>query len=550
MSASSSVLRRLGAVFLFLAVTVVWFGNLDYRKLVRTDEGRYAEIAREMALSGDWVTPRLNGVKYFEKPPLQYWVTAAAYTAFGEHEWTSRLWPALTGFLGILLVGFTGARLFGTRAGLFAAAVLGSSFLYVGIGHMNTLDMGVAFFMGAGLCAFLRAQYAATPAAERGWMVAAWAAMACAVLSKGLIGIALPGAVLVLYSLWQRDMRLWRRMHFAVGLPVFLALATPWFVAAARANPEFLRFFFIHEHFERFLTTVHGRAEPWWYFVPVLLAGIFPWVLPMGAAIAAGWKPSGAPGDFQPRRFLLLWTVFIFAFFSLSGSKLPSYILPIFPALALLMGAYLAEVSGRVLFWQIAPLTPLALAGLVLAPRIVARGSAGVPAELYQHYVPWLEAAAATLMSGSLLALFWSRRLARVPAVLALAGAGLLSAQLVLCGHESLSPANSYYQMAEQIRPYMRPEQPFYSVEMYEQTLPFYIKRTVTVVAWRDELGFGFDQEPDKWIPQVETFKTLWRAQPGALAIMGWRTYDRLQREGLPMRIVGRNARDVVVQSP
>ena len=143
---------------LLLAFAIVWFCNLDYRHLVRPDEGRYAEISREMLANSDWITPRLNGIKYFEKPPLQYWMTATAYWLFGESEWTARLWTALTGFAGIVITGLAGARLFGRTAGFNAAVVLAGSFLYVGIGHVNTLDMGVTFWLSSALFGFLLAQ--------------------------------------------------------------------------------------------------------------------------------------------------------------------------------------------------------------------------------------------------------------------------------------------------------------------------------------------------------------------------------------------------------
>src|SRR5258708_18418195 len=130
----SATARTGVAVALVFVFFVAWFCTLDYRSLVRPDEGRYAEIAREMAVTGDWTTPRLNGIKYFEKPPLQYWMTAAAYKAFGEHEWTDRLWSALTGFAGVLMGGFAGARLFGQRPGFYAAIVLASRLLYAVIG--------------------------------------------------------------------------------------------------------------------------------------------------------------------------------------------------------------------------------------------------------------------------------------------------------------------------------------------------------------------------------------------------------------------------------
>ncbi|MCU0972931.1 MAG: glycosyltransferase family 39 protein, partial [Burkholderiales bacterium] len=145
-------------------MAVVWFGNLEYRRLFHPDEGRYAEIPREMVATADWITPRLNGIKYFEKPPLQYWATAIAYRAFGASEWTSRLWTALSGFLAVLLVYAAGVRLFGAEAGLYAALILVSSAGFVLGGHFNTLDMGLTFFQTLAVVAFLFAQrYRQTP---------------------------------------------------------------------------------------------------------------------------------------------------------------------------------------------------------------------------------------------------------------------------------------------------------------------------------------------------------------------------------------------------
>ncbi|MGB5080013.1 MAG: glycosyltransferase family 39 protein, partial [Burkholderiales bacterium] len=338
---------RRGLWVLLAVFSAAWFCNLGYRHLVRPDEGRYAEIPREMVASGDWVTPRLNGLKYFEKPPLQYWATAAAFSVLGANEWTARLWPGLAGFLGVLLVFRTGNRLFGPPAGLYAAAVLASSALYVVMGHMLTLDMALTFFMSACVFAVALAQRDEAGAQERRrWMWVAWGAAALAVLSKGLIGIVLPVGAVALYVLVERDWKRLARLHIVSGGAGFLCLAAPWFVAVSLANPEFLRFFFIHEHFERFLTREHDRYGPVWYFVPVVLLGILPWVVSLFPALGDGWRRR--PGaDFQPRRFLLLWCGVVFAFFSASDSKLGSYILPVFPALALLIGGTLGAAGRR-----------------------------------------------------------------------------------------------------------------------------------------------------------------------------------------------------------
>src|SRR5205807_6977963 len=148
---SPASLSRRGAMALLLVFALVWFSNLEYRRLVHPDEGRYAEIPREMAATGDWVTPRLNGIKYFEKPALQYWLTAAAYKAFGVHPWTARLWPALAGFVGVLFIGYVGFRLGGSTLGLYSAATLGGCLWYAGNAHILTLAAGLTLWMTIGL---------------------------------------------------------------------------------------------------------------------------------------------------------------------------------------------------------------------------------------------------------------------------------------------------------------------------------------------------------------------------------------------------------------
>lgn len=541
-----------GFILLLAAVLLIWFGSLDYRHLVKPDEGRYAEIPREMAASGDWLTPRLNDIKYFEKPALQYWATAGAYKLFGEHHWTARLWSALTGFLGIALIYFTGRRLWGAEAGLYAAAVLASSLLYVLIGHINTLDMGVTFFMGLSLAGFLLAQRPAASADEnRFWMWITWAGLAFSVLSKGLIGLVLPGAVLVLYTLIQRDWALWKRLHLVSGLALFLLISAPWFVAVSITNHEFFHFFFIHEHFERFLTKVHRRYQPWWDFIPILLLGILPWITVMFNALARAW--NGDPSElkaFKPQRFLLIWSVFIFLFFSASSSKLPSYILPIFPALALLIGVRLTQTPARTLFWMMMPIAVLAGAAFLLSPFAVTRSSDEVPLELYREYAVWLAVAAFIWLAGSLAGLYLLRRERMTAGILAFSMSGLIFAQIVLTGHESLSPATSAWRVAQQIQPYLKPDAPFYSVGMYEQTLPFYIKRTVTLVAHQDEMAFGLTQEPGKWLPTIADFEQAWRQQPYALAIMTPETYQQFKASGLSMQIIAQDTRRVVIKKP
>jgi 4-amino-4-deoxy-L-arabinose transferase-like glycosyltransferase len=546
----STVNRRCLAVLLSLFL-IVWFCNLDYRSLVRPDEGRYAEIAREMAQTGDWITPRLDAIKYFEKPPLQYWATAAAYEAFGEHEWTARLWTALTGFFGVLMVGFAGMRLFGPRAGFYSALVLSSSILFAAIGHINTLDMGVTFCLTLGLLGFLLAQQGAQPSrASRWWMRLAWAAMGLAFLSKGLIGLVLPGAAMAAYALVQRDLSFLRRLEPLSGIAIMLAIALPWIVAVSIANPEFPRFFFIHEHFERFLTTGHRRTAPWWFFVPILLAGMLPWTGMLAQSLVAAWKRESVPGAFKPRRFLLIYAGVIFLFFSTSQSKLPAYILPTFPAVALLMGEWLTQARGRQLAWLILPISILALGGAIASPFMGYLGNDKVPAALYEIFSKWILAATLMLFAATCvaMALAWRERVEA--AVTVLAAGGLLFIQIGMTGHEALSPSQSTSHLAALIKPLLGPDTTFYSVRTYEQTLPFYIKRTVTLVDYRDELDFGLKQEPQLGIPTVTEFEARWRKDRAPLAIMGPDVYRELAAQGLPMRLISEDPRRVIVSKP
>jgi 4-amino-4-deoxy-L-arabinose transferase-like glycosyltransferase len=543
--------------WLVIAVALIWFANFEYRKLIKPDEGRYAEIPREMVVSGDWTTPRLNGLKYFEKPPLQYWATATAYTVFGEHQWTSRLWTGLTGFAGILLVWFAGLRLFGREAANYAAILLGSSMLYVLMGHINTLDMGVTFFITLGIAGLLLGQTQTGTRQRRNWMLLAWAGLALAVLSKGLMGLVLPGTALFIYAVAQRDFSVFKRMHCLAGLAVFLLITAPWFYLVMKANPEFFQKFFIYEHYTRFTTKDLGRYQPWYYFIPILLAGMLPWTVLMFDTLIKTWRINKLPDKaFNAARFLLVWAVFIYLFFTVSGSKLPSYLLPMFPALALLMGKQLAEMNSRRLFWLIAPVLPLTLLGVCFAPFTARLADTPMQVQMYGEYACWLVAAALLWTLGLIAALVLLRRPNAVKehnkfaAVLVLAISTLLAAQLGASGYNTIAKERSAYYIANAIRPYVKADEPFYSVDTYEQTLPFYLKRTFTLVQFQDEMAFGIVQEPQRYIPDYTSFAKVWQAQAAALAIMPVNTYTLLKQLDFAMKIIYQDTQYIVVSKP
>lgn len=547
-------LNRITLVLLLVVLAIVWFAPLGLRHLIPSDEGRYAEMAREMFVTGDWITPRYNGYKYFEKPPLQTWLNALTFAWFGIGEWQARLYTGLASFAGVLLVGFTGARLFNPLSGFLAAVVLACSPYWNLMGHFNALDMGLAFWMALSLCALLLAQRPGLRAgAVRGWMWTCWAAMALAVLSKGLVGLILPGAVLVLYTLIARDWALWKRLYLVSGLVIFFAIVTPWFVLVQQRNPEFFNFFFIVQQFRRYLTPDQNRPGPVYYFVPVLLVGFLPWLSVAWQSIRHALRMPRQPNGFSPMLVLLIWSAFIFLFFSASHSKLISYVLPVAPALALMIGAYLPLMSadrfrrhllGYLVFMAVAACGLISLAYL---------GDARTPNALYRAFQMWLYVGLAVAVALTLAAAWLNRRVGVAAAITAFGAAWLAFGTIGGTGHDEFGRYSSGALLAPAVRAELAklpPDTPFYSVEMLDHTFPFYMGHTTIMVQRQDELAFGISVEPDKWIPTVDQWIVRWNQETHALAIMPPGQYDTLVKQGVPMRVIARDNRRVIVEKP
>ncbi|MDN7943447.1 glycosyltransferase family 39 protein [Burkholderia multivorans] len=547
-------LNRIVLVLLLVAFAVIWFTPLGMRHLIPSDEGRYAEMAREMFVTGDWITPRYNGYKYFEKPPLQTWLNALTFAWFGIGEWQARLYTALASFAGVLLVGFTGARLFNPLSGFLAAVVLASSPYWNLMGHFNALDMGLAFWMALSLCALLLAQRPGLrPAAVRGWMWLCWAAMAFAVLSKGLVGVILPGAVLVLYTLIARDWALWKRLYLVSGLVIFFAIATPWFVLVQQRNPEFFNFFFIVQQFRRYLTPEQNRPGPFYYFVPVLLVGFLPWLSVAWQSVRHALRMPRQPNGFSPMLVLLIWSAFIFLFFSASHSKLISYVLPVAPALALIIGAYLpllgADRFRRHLLGYLVFFVAAAFGIIFLAYQ----GDARTPNALYRAFQIWLYVGLAIAAVLTLVAAWLNRRTGVTAALAAFGAAWLIFGTIGGTGHDEFGRYSSGALLAPAVRAELAklpPDTPFYSIEMLDHTFPFYVGHTTIMVHRQDELAFGISVEPNKWVPTVDGWIARWKQDTHALAIMPPGEYDALVKQQVPMRVIARDNRRVIVEKP
>ena len=541
---------------LIAALALVWFVPLGWRHLVPSDEGRYAEMAREMFLTGDWITPRYNGYKYFEKPPLQTWMNALTFAWFGIGAWQARLYTALTGFAGVLLAGYTGARVFNATAGFAAALVLASAPYWELMGHFNTLDMGLSFWMELTLCAMLLAQRVGiAPGAARRWMWLCWASMALAVLSKGLVGVILPGAVLVLYSLIARDWALWKRLYLPSGLVVFFAIATPWFVLVQQRNPEFLNFFFIVQQFDRYLTPAQNRPGPVYYFVGVLLVGFLPWLSIAWQSLRSALSQPRQRNGFAPGKLLIVWSGFIFVFFSASHSKLISYVLPIAPALALVIGAYLPRVPRLAWRRHLLGYAVFLVAAAIGAIFIARFGDARTPNALYREFRLWVFAALGVAFALTLVALAVLQRAKQgmLPSAVAFGAAWIMLCTIAGTGHDAFGRQSSGALLAPAVKAALArlpADTPFYAVGYLDHTLPFYVGHTTIMVENPDELAFGVSQEPSKWVPTIEQWIARWNADPHALAVMRPDRYAQLAAQHVPMRVIARDARRVVVEKP
>ena len=542
-------------------LAIVWLGSLGWRHLIPSDEGRYAEIAREMLVRGNWIVPRYNGYLYFEKPPLQMWANALTFQLFGLGEWQARLWTGLTSFFSILLVGFTVYRIWGIRAGTISALVLASSPLWIIGGHFNSLDMGIAFFMSAALCTLILALHAPEESRdEKRWMLTCWAMMALSVLSKGLIGIVLPGFVLIVYSITGRDWHSWKRMHWLLGIFLFFLITAPWFVLIAQQHPSFLNFFFIHEHFERFTTNEHQRSAPWFFFIPLLLVGVIPWILHLPRAVLIGFNSrQDLSNSFKPLWLCLTWVVCITVFFSLSNSKLPGYIFPVIPALAILMGYsiwlllenkhQLNPLGMTIWTAQLILFGLIFLIGLFFVPKIALTGEI-YEAQGYAMYAKFIGISLGIGLVGCLLA--WINRQNAIKSILIFSSTMILVALTAGTGHESVGRLLSGFDLAQKAKPLIQKIDPLYGVRILDHTVPFYLEHPLIMVEFKDELAFGISQEPEKWIPTLEEWMALWIANPNKreFALMTPHVYQELLQKKLPMEVVAEDPLRIIISKP
>ncbi len=361
----------------------VFFYGLGSLPLIGPDEPRYAQVAREMFTSGDWVTTKLGGIHWFEKPALTYWLSAAGYWLFGETEFGARFFIAVFATAGVLMVYWFGKRIRSAQFGFFSAAVLATCGMWPGFSRVATFDLTLSVAMALALISFFVWERDEEQSGRSWFFFIGCFALGVAVLAKGLVGIALPSAIIGLYLLVTRRLKIvFNPKLLLIGAVIFLATAATWYAPViAKHGREFINEFFIGHHFQRYTSNKYKHPQPVYFFVLVALAGSFPWTFYLvGSAWQSfrNWRETLAD---RLRLFLWLWTLVTIGFFSFSGSKLPGYVLPIFPAMAMLIGLELERWRQPVIERRtrvFGALTAALLAAVGIAAIFVSQQELGV----------------------------------------------------------------------------------------------------------------------------------------------------------------------------
>jgi 4-amino-4-deoxy-L-arabinose transferase-like glycosyltransferase len=533
----------MGGAAALAALGAVLFGfHLGSYGLWEPDEARYAEIAREMLARGAFLIPHLNYVPYVEKPPLLYWLTALWFQVFGLSELAARLTPALAAIIGLLATYWFAAITLGRRRAFIAGAILATTPLYAVMAQvLNTDLLLTAMLTIAFFALFLHWR-------EGGrWCWLAYVAMAMAVLTKGPIGVVLPAIVGLVFLWWEGELRgAMRRFRVLAGLAMVVAIAAPWFIYMIFAMPGFFDFYFIGEHLRRFLERGYSHREPFYFYVPVIAAGMLPW-----SAIAACLNWRALRFD-AAHRFCLIAAAVVFVFFSIARAKLIPYVMPVFPPLAVLIGdAIFCTIENRP--WRLIAATPIL--GMIGAVAATVAIFAPESASLYIIRArPALDAVAIIGLSGGVLAsaALWTRRVGGSFEFGILAVSTALMLMAGSFGRLAVEPLRSYAKLSATVAA-AAPDARLICYRRYVQALPFYARRRVILVGAKTELSFGATHSPDadQWFfTGKRALLKLWRAPGPVVVLIDTPDLARLQSRLGPFTVIGSEWKKSAIRRP
>ncbi len=511
----------------------LWIGG---HALFTPDEGRYSEVAREMVVSGDFITPRLDGVPFLDKPVLYYWLQASAIKLFGLKEWALRFWPALIGIFGCLITYVVGRKFFNRRTGLLAAIILSTSPLYYGAAHYANLDLEVAVLISSALYFFMWALHSSFPQ-RKFLLLFAYIFCGLAALTKGLIGIVFPAMIVGLWILLLNRWNQIKHLRLITGLIIFFAITIPWYYLVQQANPEFLHFFFVTQQVSRFLTQGdYNNQTVFWFYIPVIFIGFFPWSLFLIQAITKNIKTIWQRGQqYSVELFLLIWFVMIFTFFSIPKSKTVGYIIPIFPALALFVGHYLDGILDGVSTKSFR----LSVNAFILVSLMIFAGSLFAFYKLPASSFPYLILIACLFVLATLTNFILLKR-NQVTKIIYCFFAVAILGLLTLSSSTSIMNEKSVKPIAQMLKPKLTPSDEIVAYNKYYQDLPIYFERRITIVAdwnapgivnrdnWLRELWYGKSfQNTQDWLINENTFWQRWNSDKRLYVVMSENDYAK-----------------------
>lgn len=562
------------AIWALLALAAAAFAVISLRPLTHS-EVRYVEAGAEMAASGDWIVPHLSFVPYFEKPILTYWVEAATQLVFGLSPIAVRL-PSIVAALGMVAATYAiGRSLRGPAFGLGAASILAASAMFLVMGSVVTTDPLFSVFLAVAWYAFRRHDRAP----DGPWIWTFWAALGLAVLTKGPLGVALVGSTVGAYLLLSRRLGDVRAMRPVRGVAVILAVNLPWSIAVWRRDPRFLEFFYVRENLRALTDSSINHAGPPWYYVPVLVGAFFPFTLLVAWALGAeSWSALAGPvrsllgrakDAVRPdpgRLYAACMLVPPFLLLSASASKLATYIVPLFPAAALVVAGWVADrlrSPTRALRWTVLVQAGVLAAAVVAACLLVDRFPADRAAVLRGQSATLIAVAAAAVLSMAAGGALMARR--RIVAGMAVVAAGSLACVVLVSSvADELAGDRTAESLVRQMADVRRPGERVVLAGpvVDDYTIVRGLRERPYVWGLARELGMGhfaevtpparpIPREPydvcaktlpeNPWLLGTGELKSAWNGPERVWLFGRTKDLEKLRDEGLHVFVLGRN---------
>jgi len=476
---------------LVILSSVMLFFNLGKKSFWEPDEGRYAEISREMVETGDWLTPRLNYIKHFDKPPVTYWLIGSSFKLLGQSEFSGHLPLVIFALAGVIACFFLGRSLFGIRTGFLAAVILITSLGYPALGRILSTDIIFSVFCLFCYLFFIRKNY-----------LLFYLFMALGFMTKGPVIFVITLLPICVFLIYERQTRIFKEMHWGRGLLLFTLIALPWYAYQISHNPGLLYDWFFQHTLNRI---VRANTEAFYFFVPVLIGLFFPWVFFLAAAVKGRLSFKRTPPDQEPAKILLLflWFIIPFIFFSCIGKKLIPYILPLLAPLAIITARFWNEamkrpklLSARVVaasYYTFLSFTGILFLGITVF--LLGRFDYRLGVEVGRLSIILMSVIMAGTMAMSLF-FFKSKKVAQLFATIAISSCLFFLTVIDLLPKIEANTNKSIKALALKIKEDLKPEDKIVNYRCFLKGLPFYLKKRTIVVERERSIVY---EKTDHW---------------------------------------------------